>query len=169
MTLLDVVDGVREKTWAGLKEVMSKYANPLDIALRVIVLIFRNLIQAAEALKWPTKIIYPNVPAAQRRAFERGYQDLLYLQAEYVLSSDSIISLRLCCSNADESEGKDSIQQLMEIGRKEMDYIPFRLLLRGLNCGSDIISKEVGIRTGLIRYVPLSVYSLLHLQLVLVS
>lgn len=40
--------------------------------------------QAAEALKWPTRIIYPNIPAAQRRAFERSYQDLLFLQAEYV-------------------------------------------------------------------------------------
>jgi hypothetical protein len=49
-------------------------------------LMSRNLMQAAETLKWPLKIIYPNVPAAQRRAFERGYQDLLYLQAEYVLS-----------------------------------------------------------------------------------
>jgi hypothetical protein len=27
MTLLEVIDGVREKTWAGLKEVMSKYAH----------------------------------------------------------------------------------------------------------------------------------------------
>jgi hypothetical protein len=26
MTLLEVIDGVREKTWSGLKEVMSKYA-----------------------------------------------------------------------------------------------------------------------------------------------
>jgi hypothetical protein len=25
MTLLEVLEGVREKTWAGLKEVMSKY------------------------------------------------------------------------------------------------------------------------------------------------
>jgi len=29
MTLLEVVDGVREKTWAGLKEVMSKYVDLL--------------------------------------------------------------------------------------------------------------------------------------------
>ena len=57
------------------------------------------------------------------------------------------------CSRTDKLEEKDSIQGLMEIGRKEMDYIPFRLLLRVLNCGSDIISKGVGTRIGLIRYV----------------
>jgi len=44
----------------------------------------RNLVHAAEALKWPTKVDYPSIPPVQRRAFERAYQDLLYLQAEYV-------------------------------------------------------------------------------------
>jgi hypothetical protein len=93
MTLLELIDGVRDKTWAGLKEVMSKYAFLSQIVYEWG-LMSRNLIQAAETLKWPLKIIYPNIPAAQRRAFERGYQDLLYLQAEYVLSSHMLISIR---------------------------------------------------------------------------
>jgi hypothetical protein len=80
MALLNVIEGVREKTWAGLKGVMSKYV--LSPSLKSW-LMGRNLIIAAEAMKWPTKIIYPSVPANQRRAFERAYQDLLYLQAEY--------------------------------------------------------------------------------------
>jgi len=67
----------------------------------------------------------------------------------------------ILCRRADKLEEKDYIQKAMEIGQREMDCIPSRLLLRGLNCGSDIISREVGIRIGLIRYVSLSVYSLL--------
>jgi hypothetical protein len=51
----------------------------------------------------------------------------------------------------------------MEIGRKEMDCIHCRLLLRGLNCGLNIISRGVGIRIGLIRCV----YFLLVLPLLL--
>jgi hypothetical protein len=88
MTLLELVDGVRKKTWAGLKEVMSKYAHTFltNVKESHWWLMSRNLIQAAETLKWPLKIVYPSVPAAQRRAFERGFQDLLYLQAEYVIS-----------------------------------------------------------------------------------
>jgi hypothetical protein len=92
MTLLGVIDGVREKTWAGLKEVMSKYAHLSINRMKCRELTSRNLIQAAETLKWPLKIIYPNIPAAQRRAFERGFQDLLYLQAEYVLFPHLLIS-----------------------------------------------------------------------------
>jgi len=80
-----------------------------------------------------------------------------------------VLSLRVWCSSTDKLEERDYIQRLMEIGQKEMDCIPFRLLLRVLNCDSDIISKGVGVQIGLIRYVSLSVYSLLHLQLVLVS
>ena len=34
ITLLEVVDGVRETTWAGLKNVMSKYVDPLLNPLR---------------------------------------------------------------------------------------------------------------------------------------
>jgi len=55
-------------------------------------LMIRNLINASEALKWPTKIYYPSVPPPQRRAFERAYQDLLYLQAESVYISPGILS-----------------------------------------------------------------------------
>jgi hypothetical protein len=118
----------------------------------------RNLIQAAETLKWPLKIIYPNIPATQRRAFERGYQDLLYLQAEYVLSYLLIplypsSRLRVMGNSTNKIEGRDCIQELMEIGRKEMDCIHCRLLLRGLNCGLDIISRVVGIPIGLTRFV----------------
>lgn len=45
----------------------------------------RNLLDALEGLRWPVKVDYPNVPTVQRRAFERAYQDLLYLQAESVV------------------------------------------------------------------------------------
>ena len=95
-------------------------------------LISRNLIQAAETLKWPTKIIYPNVPATQRRAFERAYQDLLYLQAEYVLSPP-LSRQRMVGSSTDRTEERDYIQEVMEIGPKAMDCIHYRLLLKGLN------------------------------------
>lgn len=43
---------------------------------------YRNLLDALEGLRWPVKVDYPNVPVVQRRAFERAYLDLLYLQAE---------------------------------------------------------------------------------------
>jgi hypothetical protein len=124
MTLLEVIEGVREKTWAGLKEVMSKYAHtfPNNVKESYWWLMSRNLIQAAETLKWPLKIIYPNIPATQRRAFERGYQDLLYLQAEYVLSYLLIplypsSRLRVMGNSTNKIEERDYIQELMEIGR----------------------------------------------------
>lgn len=41
-----------------------------------------NLLKSLEPLKWPMKVDYGATPADQRRAFERAYQDLLYLQSE---------------------------------------------------------------------------------------
>jgi hypothetical protein len=109
MTLLNVIEGVREKTWVGLKGVMSKYVtSPFSKSG----LMGRNLITAAEAMKWPTKITYPSVPANQRRAFERAYQDLLYLQAEYVL-----LFFALCLLKSDEGAS------LTEQGRKTPSQI----------------------------------------------
>ncbi|WVQ70105.1 uncharacterized protein L199_008330 [Kwoniella botswanensis] len=65
MALMKVVIEVKERTWQGLKDLMSE-----------------NLLKACEPLGWPKKVIYENVSAEGRRAFETAYQDLLYLQAE---------------------------------------------------------------------------------------
>ncbi|WWD01416.1 hypothetical protein V866_008360 [Kwoniella sp. B9012] len=65
MALMKVVIEVKERTWQGLKDLMSE-----------------NLLKACEPLGWPKKVIYENVSAEARRAFERAYQELLYLQAE---------------------------------------------------------------------------------------
>ena len=81
MTLLSVLDDVRERTWLALKHALSQ-----------------NLLAACETIKWPLKVDYPSLPASSRRAFERAYQDLLYLQAEY--ASSRVILLvrpRLTC------------------------------------------------------------------------
>ncbi|WVQ81558.1 hypothetical protein IAT38_003682 [Cryptococcus sp. DSM 104549] len=65
MGLVDIVRDICERTWNGLKDVMSQ-----------------NLLRASELIGWPRKVVYENVPADARRTFERAYQDLLYLQAE---------------------------------------------------------------------------------------
>ncbi|OCF54147.1 hypothetical protein L486_08343 [Kwoniella mangroviensis CBS 10435] len=65
MALMKVVIEVEENTWQGLRDLMAE-----------------NLLKACESLGWPKKIIYENVSAEARRAFETAYQDLLYLQAE---------------------------------------------------------------------------------------
>ncbi|WVQ71643.1 hypothetical protein IAR50_001183 [Cryptococcus sp. DSM 104548] len=65
MGLVATVIQVRDQTWDGLKEVMSQ-----------------NLIAASVHIGWPKKVIYEDIPTDKRRAFERAYQDLLYLQAE---------------------------------------------------------------------------------------
>lgn len=68
MTLLTVLDDVRDRTWRGLKDAMSQ-----------------NLLSACETIKWPLTVDYPSLSASSRRAFERAYQDLLYLQIEYAI------------------------------------------------------------------------------------
>ncbi|WVW83112.1 hypothetical protein I302_105130 [Kwoniella bestiolae CBS 10118] len=65
MALMRVVIEVKERTWQGLKDLMSE-----------------NLLRACEPLGWPRKVMYENVPSEARRDFERAYQDLLFLQAE---------------------------------------------------------------------------------------
>ncbi|XAO24018.1 hypothetical protein I312_102808 [Cryptococcus bacillisporus CA1280] len=65
MGLLRVVMDIKEQTWQGLKDIMSE-----------------NLLAASEALGWPRKVAYENVPLEARRSFERAFQDLLYLQLE---------------------------------------------------------------------------------------
>ncbi|KAK8869829.1 hypothetical protein IAR55_000397 [Kwoniella newhampshirensis] len=65
IALVKVVRDVREQTWEGLKEIMS-----------------RNLLKACETIGWPRKVMYETVTVEARRAFERSFQDLLYLQAE---------------------------------------------------------------------------------------
>ncbi|KAL7423932.1 hypothetical protein Q5752_001517 [Cryptotrichosporon argae] len=65
MAILDVVRDTRRATWDALKGVMAD-----------------NLVKASEALRWPRKVDYPSVPPPQRRAFERAFVDLLYLQNE---------------------------------------------------------------------------------------
>ncbi|KIR53163.1 hypothetical protein I315_04199 [Cryptococcus gattii Ru294] len=65
MSLLRVVMDIREQTWQGLKDIMSE-----------------KLLAASEALDWPRKVVYENVPLEARRSFERAFQDLLYLQLE---------------------------------------------------------------------------------------
>jgi hypothetical protein len=69
------------------------------------------------------------------------------------VSSFPRLNTRQVEGSTDKPEGKDYIQELMEIGRKAMDCIHYRLLLRGLNCGSNIISRGVGIRIGSTRFV----------------
>lgn len=49
----------------------------------------RNLLTACEAIKWPLKVDYPALGARERRHFERAFQDLLVLQAEYIHSPRS--------------------------------------------------------------------------------
>jgi len=69
--------------------------------------------------------------------------------------------------SADKPEARDSTQELMEIGRKAMDCIHCRLLLKGSSYGLDIIFRGVGIRIGLTRYVSSLLtphYSLLYFQ-----
>ncbi|CAK9780171.1 hypothetical protein CC85DRAFT_270800 [Cutaneotrichosporon oleaginosum] len=65
MALGRVLRTVRDDTWAQLKDLMSA-----------------TLVSASEPLKWPLRVEYASVPAAERRAFERAYADLLALQAE---------------------------------------------------------------------------------------
>jgi len=70
-------------------------------------------------------------------------------------------------SSTEKPEERDYIQELMEIGQRGMDCIHCRLLLRGSNCGSNIISRGVGIRIGLTRYVPsllTALFSLLYFE-----
>ncbi|KAK4688656.1 RAD50-interacting protein 1, partial [Tremellales sp. Uapishka_1] len=65
MSLVGIISDIRNQTWMGLKEMMSK-----------------RLLSASDALHWPTKVQYHLVPPAQRRAFERAFEDLLRLQIE---------------------------------------------------------------------------------------
>lgn len=65
MALLDSVRAVRSDTWARLKAALGD-----------------KLLAASDALKWPLRVDYPSVPAPERRAFERTYTEMLYLQSE---------------------------------------------------------------------------------------
>ncbi|WVQ98696.1 hypothetical protein IAU59_005827 [Kwoniella sp. CBS 9459] len=65
MALMGVVREIKERTWQGLRDLLSE-----------------SLLKACEALGWPKKVIYEDVPLESRRDFERAYQDLLYLQTE---------------------------------------------------------------------------------------
>ncbi|OCF36565.1 hypothetical protein I316_01816 [Kwoniella heveanensis BCC8398] len=65
MALMGVVREIKGRTWQGLKDLLSE-----------------SLLKACEALGWPKKVIYEDVPLESRRTFERAYQDLLYLQTE---------------------------------------------------------------------------------------
>ncbi|ORX39873.1 TIP-1 family-domain-containing protein [Kockovaella imperatae] len=65
MGLLRIIVQTRDTTWNALKDIMSQ-----------------DLLKACEALKWPLRVDYASVSPAERRAFERSYQDLLVLQAE---------------------------------------------------------------------------------------
>jgi hypothetical protein len=80
MSLATVIVDVRTRTWAALKDIMSKYAMLFDPFAPHLTA--RNLLNSLEPLRWPLKVDYPSVPVEQRRAFERAYRDLLYLQAE---------------------------------------------------------------------------------------
>lgn len=42
----------------------------------------RSLLDACEAIKWPSKVHYTSLTTDERRRFERAYSDLLYLQTE---------------------------------------------------------------------------------------
>nr|ODN88505.1 hypothetical protein L204_06360 [Cryptococcus depauperatus CBS 7855] len=66
MGLVAAVVRVREHAWEGLKSILSQ-----------------KLIDACESIGWPKKVIYEEVPAQRRLAFEQAFQDLLYLQSEY--------------------------------------------------------------------------------------
>jgi hypothetical protein len=95
MALLRIVVSAQEKTWQGLKEIMYQCVDPLPNSAylsRAPVFLtacsggvrscHRNLLAAAEKLKWPLRVSYPSASADDRRAFERAFQDLLYLQSE---------------------------------------------------------------------------------------
>lgn len=96
MALLTVLQDVRTRTWDRLKDVMSRYVPilvsrpgyPHQIGWSKITVVnadyLRNLLTACEAIKWPLKVDYPSLGARERRDFERAFQDLLVLQAEYL-------------------------------------------------------------------------------------
>lgn len=65
MALLDSLRSVRDETWERLKDALGK-----------------TLVDAAAALKWPLRVDYAAATTAQRRAFERAYTEMLYLQSE---------------------------------------------------------------------------------------
>lgn len=46
----------------------------------------RNLLKAAEKIKWPAKVDYLNNPSSERKDFENTFLNLLKLQELYVLS-----------------------------------------------------------------------------------
>lgn len=65
MSLVRIITSVRDDTWNSLKRVMGD-----------------TLVSASEPLKWPLRVEYASVPAAERREFERAFTELLYLQSE---------------------------------------------------------------------------------------
>lgn len=65
MNLLRILVGVRDDTWNKLKAILAD-----------------TLVKTSEPLKWPLRVEYASVPAPARRAFERAFTEMLYLQAE---------------------------------------------------------------------------------------
>ena len=54
----------------------------------------RNLLDACEAIKWPSKVQYTSLSMEERRRFERAYSDLLYLQIECVHHKGQYLTAR---------------------------------------------------------------------------
>jgi hypothetical protein len=82
MGLLNVLVEIREQSWRALKDIMSQWVLLSMFGWSYIDAV-RRLLKACEPLKWPLKVKYADLPAFERRAFERAYLEILLFQAEY--------------------------------------------------------------------------------------
>ncbi|CAA7259953.1 unnamed protein product [Cyclocybe aegerita] len=64
LNLVVFLEGLRDRTWAGIKGVL-----------------FSGLVEAAEKLGWPAPVNYPTYSEQDRRAFESAFLKLLRLQS----------------------------------------------------------------------------------------
>lgn len=93
----------------------------------------RNLLAASEALGWPRKVVYEDVPLEARRSFERAFQDLLYLQLECVAFLIRYDLKQILTCDAEKNLSKKLALPATHNGRLEWAYIPCKPWCARLN------------------------------------
>jgi hypothetical protein len=92
------LERLRDKTWADIKNVLSRYVNQAS-SLRYSVECFyyclSALSEAAEKIGWPMPVNYPANSIEDRRAFEDAFSSLLKLQTMLAFALWIITSLFL--------------------------------------------------------------------------
>jgi hypothetical protein len=92
LQLVTFLESVRDRTWAGIRDVLSTWVVAGSAQTVYDIIICRTLLAISEKLRWPMPVNYASASPEDRRAFESAFLNLLRLQTmsePFILSSDS--------------------------------------------------------------------------------